>query len=65
MNLRNEQIIRAYFKALEDGIPVERFGEFFHAEAYQVEFPSRLNPNGKAGTKRKCSRITSVEKASS
>jgi ketosteroid isomerase-like protein len=51
MNAENENLIRLYFKALEDGIPVAQFGKFFHQDALQYEFPSRLNPNGKGRKK--------------
>ncbi|HKP95282.1 MAG TPA: nuclear transport factor 2 family protein [Fibrobacteria bacterium] len=51
MNRKNEDLIRSYFKALEDGIPVELFEKFFHPDVVQYEFPSRLNPNGKGRKK--------------
>ncbi|MDB5103543.1 MAG: hypothetical protein JWP91_1232 [Fibrobacteres bacterium] len=47
MNPKNEELIRAYFRALEDAVPVDRLHHFFHPDAVQTEFPSRLNPNGK------------------
>jgi ketosteroid isomerase-like protein len=51
MNPAHEELIRNYFKAIEDGIPASRFEAFFHADVIQFEFPSRLNPGGKGRNK--------------
>ena len=51
MNTKNEELIRSYFKAIENAAPVDRFQHFFHEDMVQTEFPSKLNPHGKARRK--------------
>lgn len=51
MNRENEDLIRNYFKAIEAAAPVEVFERFLHPAVVQYEYPSRLNPNGKARRK--------------
>jgi ketosteroid isomerase-like protein len=51
MNPKYEELIRNYFKAIENAVPVDRFQHFFHEDVVQHEFPSRLNPNGKSRRK--------------
>ncbi|MEO6098334.1 MAG: nuclear transport factor 2 family protein [Fibrobacteria bacterium] len=63
MNPKNEELIRNYFKAIEGSVPLDRFQHFFHPDVVQYEFPSRLNPNGKA--RRKQALLEDFEKGKS
>ena len=43
---RNLQFVRSYLDALGSGAGGEELRQFFVPDAVQIEFPSRLNPDG-------------------
>ena len=48
MNAENEELIRKYLHAISASVSGDELGAFLHPEIRQYEYPSRLNPNGRA-----------------
>lgn len=51
MNAEAEDIVRGYFQAIESNVPASELERFLHDGIRQYEYPSRLNPQGRARDK--------------